>query len=257
MFRRLFSSLAAPIMPDIARGSVPDGQRVYAIGDIHGRADLLDDLLVRIERDDAARPVREVSLIFLGDLVDRGPASAQVVQRLLDLSRSRPGIRFLMGNHEEVFLKALSGDKGALPFFVRIGGKPTVLSYGIDEESYRKADYAQLHALMVDHVPAEHVAFLEAFEDMIVIGDYVFVHAGIQPRLPLANQQPAALRWVREEFLNHLHPLEKIVVHGHTISDDVEETANRVGLDTGAYATGRLTAMGFESDTRWVIQTGS
>jgi serine/threonine protein phosphatase 1 len=255
MLRRLFSALAAPPSPDPVIGAIPDGQRVYAVGDIHGRLDLLDDLLIRIEADDEARPSSQTLLIFLGDLVDRGPSSAQVVDRLLNLSRSGRRARFLMGNHEEVFLRALGGDRNALPFFVRIGGKPTVLSYGIDEQTYRKADYQQLHSLMQAHVPAEHIAFLEAFEDMIVIGDYVFVHAGIQPRLPLAEQSPAALRWVREEFLSHPHPLEKIVVHGHTIADDVEETVNRIGLDTGAYASGKLTAMGFERDARWVIQT--
>lgn len=256
MLRRLFATFSPPV-PDIAYGAVPDGQRVYAVGDIHGRADLLDDLLQRIEADDARRPGCETTLIFLGDLVDRGPTSAQVVQRLLTLSRSGRNMRFLMGNHEEVFLRALAGDRQALPFFVRIGGKPTVLSYGIDEQAYRQADYQQLHALMTDHVPADHVAFLESFEDMITIGDYVFVHAGVQPHLPLAQQSPSALRWVREEFLKHLQPFEKIVVHGHTISDGVVETANRIGLDTGAYATGRLSAMGFERDARWIIQTGA
>jgi serine/threonine protein phosphatase 1 len=256
MLRRLFSALSAPPAAEIAYGAIPDGQRVYAVGDIHGRLDLLDDLLSRIDADDAARPMAETSLIFLGDLVDRGPCSAQVVERLLALSRSARRVRFLMGNHEEVFLRALSGDRHALPFFLRIGGKPTLLSYGIDEETYRKADYPQLHAWMTAHVPPDHVAFLESFEDMIVVGDYAFVHAGIQPRLPLAEQSAAALRWVREEFLSHPHPFEKIVVHGHTIVDDVEETGNRIGLDTGAYASGRLTAMGFERDARWTLQTG-
>jgi serine/threonine protein phosphatase 1 len=109
---------------------------------------------------------------------------------------------------------------------------------------------------MQAHVPADHVAFVKGFEDMIVIGDYAFVHAGVSPRVPLAKQTTSALRWVRDEFLNHRKPLEKIVVHGHTISQDVEQTVHRVGIDTGAYASGRLTAMGFERDARWVIQTG-
>ncbi|MFZ2996189.1 metallophosphoesterase [Sphingobium sp.] len=256
MIRRLFSAFAAaPI--DAPRGLVPDGQRIYAVGDIHGRLDLLDDLLDRIAADERTRPVSAVSLIFLGDLIDRGPQSAQVVQRLLDLSRDHAGVRFLMGNHEEVFLKALAGEQGALSFFLRIGGDATMLSYGVEEAQLAGADPAALHALMQAHVPADHGAFIEKFEDMIVIGDYAFVHAGVSPRVPFARQSTSALRWVRDEFLNHGKALEKIVVHGHTISEDVEQAIHRVGLDTGAYASGRLTAMGFESDARWVIQTGA
>jgi serine/threonine protein phosphatase 1 len=256
MFRRLFSTFSAPLAPVRPQGSVPPGERVYAVGDIHGRLDLLDELLDRIETDNGRRQPSNVTKVFLGDLIDRGPASAQVVQQLLDLSVSEPNTRFLMGNHEEVFLKALEGDKGALPFFVKIGGKPTILSYGVNEQAYRAADYPTLFDLMIEHVPPEHIAFLSSFEDMVVIGDYAFVHAGVQPHLPLTTQAGGALRWIREEFLHHPHPLEKIVVHGHTISDDVEETACRIGIDTGAYATGRLTAMGFEGDRRWIVQTG-
>ncbi len=256
MLRRLFSaftpepvSVAAPV------GAVPSGQRVYAIGDIHGRLDLLDDLLERIEADDAARVPVETTLIFLGDLIDRGPESAQVVQRLLDLSIESPAVRFLLGNHEEVFLKALDGEKGALPFFIKIGGKPTTLSYGITPDEYLDSDYPALLELLHARVPASHIDFISRFEDVIVVGDYAFVHAGIRPDLPLGDQNIGALRWIRDEFLGHDQPLEKVIVHGHTISDEVEERICRIGLDTGAYATGRLTAMGFEGSERWILQT--
>ncbi|MEG3179131.1 metallophosphoesterase family protein [Sphingomonas sp. LT1P40] len=256
MLRRLLSAFApepAPVTTPV--GAVPPGQRVYAVGDIHGRLDLLDDLLVRIEADDATRAPMETTLIFLGDLVDRGPDSAQVVQRLLDLSRESPSIRFLLGNHEEVFLKALAGEKGALPFFIKIGGKPTTLSYGITEDEYLDSDYPALLDLLQARVPGAHIDFISRFEDVIVIGDYAFVHAGIKPDLPLDRQNIAALRWIREEFLGHDQPLEKVVVHGHTISTEVEERVCRIGLDTGAYASGRLTAMGFEASDRWILQT--
>lgn len=255
MFRRLQSAFKPAPVAKTLRGVVPDGQRIYAVGDIHGRIDLLEELLEKMEQDARARSASDVTVIFLGDLIDRGPASAQVVQHLLDLSRRHSGLRFLMGNHEEVFLKAMAGEKGAMDFFLRIGGDATMLSYGMSAAQL-DMDHAELHALMQAHVPADHLAFVSGFEDMILIGDYAFVHAGVSPRVPLSRQKTSALRWVRDEFLHHPHPLEKIIVHGHTISENVEQTAHRIGLDTGAYASGRLTAMGFEGDARWVIQTG-
>lgn len=229
--------------------------RVYAVGDIHGRLDLLDELLERMEADNAGRGNADTTVIFLGDLIDRGPNSAQVVQRLMELGSGSDQIRFLLGNHEEVFLKSLRGDAKALPFFVRIGGKPTILSYGIDEADYSAAEYPELLTMLRAKVPQTHIEFLSAFEDMIVVGDYAFVHAGVRPGVPLDRQEPANLRWIREEFLDHEAPFEKIVVHGHTIYDEVEERGGRIGIDTGAYASGRLTAMGFEGTDRWVIQT--
>ena len=234
---------------------VPPGQRVYAIGDIHGRVDLLNQLLSAIEADHARRRAAELVIIFLGDLVDRGPQSAQVIERALQAAETYPDCRFLLGNHEEVFLKALHGDLKALAFFTRIGGRETIFSYGISETEYRDCEYSELLELLRLKVPSAHIAFLEAFEDLIVIGDYAFVHAGIRPEQLLAHQRPSDLRWIREEFLSHKGPLEKIIVHGHTISEEVEIREHRIGLDTGAYASGKLTAMGFEDQERWVIDT--
>lgn len=235
--------------------ALPAGERIYAIGDIHGRLDLLEQMFELVDADDAARGAADTRLIFLGDLIDRGPNSAQVVQRLMEIGAENPGIRFLQGNHEEVFLKAMAGDPKALPFFVKIGGKPTVLSYGVSEAEYRTSDYPALLDLLHERVPQAHVDFLSSFEDMIIVGDYAFVHAGVAPGVPMDQQQPAALRWIRGEFLNSTGPFDKVVVHGHTIFDDVEQRAFRIGLDTGAYATGKLTAMGFEGDQRWILQT--
>lgn len=255
MFRRLLSTFSSP-KGGAPVGAVPDGVRVYAIGDIHGRLDLLDDLLSRIEADDAGRASADTTVIFLGDLIDRGPNSAQVVQRLLDLSKRSEGVRFLLGNHEEVFLKALAGEKGALPFFIRIGGKPTILSYGITEAEYLEADYDALAGLLRERVPPQHIEFLRSFEDLIQIGDYAFVHAGVRPGVPLEGQVSGSLRWIRDEFLNHPGAFEKVVVHGHTISEQVEERRWRIGIDTGAFASGKLTAMGFHGNSRWILQTG-
>lgn len=252
MLKRLFSSRVERV---IVPASLPAGQRVYAVGDIHGRRDLLDDLLTRIDRDDAARPGAQTTLVFLGDLVDRGPTSAQVVERLLQLSGERPDTRFLLGNHEEIFLLALSGDLEALRLFCRVGGRETILSYGMDEATYAALDYRELAACLPTLVPAAHREFLEAFEDLIVLGDYAFVHAGVKPGVALEAQRAEELRWIREPFLSHRQPFDKFIVHGHTITEDIDDAGVRIGIDTGAYRSNRLTALGLESDQRWVIDT--
>ncbi|MEH3158654.1 MAG: metallophosphoesterase family protein [Sphingomonas taxi] len=252
MLKKLLKGRRAAASPAAA---IPEGERVYAIGDVHGCADLLDGLLARIAEDDAARGPATTTLIFLGDLVDRGPASAAVIERLRALAESRANTRFLLGNHEEVFLEALKGEPKALRMFCRIGGRETIMSYGVDSADYDRMDYEELHAAMGRLVPSEHRRFVENFEDMIVIGDYVFVHAGIRPGTDLAEQRTADLRWIRNPFLGHGSPLEKIVVHGHTISEDLDVQPHRIGVDTGAYETGRLTALGLEGTSRWTIRT--
>lgn len=249
LFSRRLSSTKAP------QASLPAGQRLYAIGDIHGRLDLLQQLIRTIEEDDAARAPMDSTILFLGDLVDRGPESAQVVSYLLDLKQRRAPerTRFLLGNHEEVLLAAAAGDEKALRFFTKIGGRETILSYGISEERYDALDYSELLAEFQARVPVEHRAFITSFDDIIVLGDYAFVHAGIRSTEPLAAQRPKDLRWIREGFLDVTAPFEKVIVHGHTIVPDVEELPNRIALDTGAYRSGKLTAMGFEGSQRWVL----
>ena len=252
----MFGKWLKPKHTDVATApTLPPGRRVYAIGDIHGRLDLLDDLLAMVGMDDAARPRAKLTLIFLGDLVDRGPDSAAVVDRLIALKRSAPDTRFLLGNHEEVMLLALEGDREALKLFERIGGRETMLSYGLPPAMLDRADFDELGALLGRCVPREHVDFLSAFEDYIVMGDYAFVHAGVRPGTPVDAQKPSDLRWIRREFLEHRGLLDKVVVHGHTIAEEVECRPHRIGIDTGAYYTGRLTALGLEGDQRWMIQT--
>jgi serine/threonine protein phosphatase 1 len=234
--------------------AVPDGVRVYAIGDIHGRLDLLDRLLRMIDEDDAAREPARTELIFLGDLVDRGPDSVGVIERLLALSETGR-VRYLMGNHEEVFLRAVGGDLRALRFLVRIGGRETLLSYGVSEQEYRGLDFDELMALLQEKVPPSHVAFLSAFENMIEVGDYLFVHAGLRPGIAVEDQKTSDLCWIREDFLSHRDSFGKMVVHGHSITEEIDERPNRIGIDTGAFASGRLTAIGLESDQRWYLST--
>jgi serine/threonine protein phosphatase 1 len=235
---------------------VPDGLRVYAIGDIHGRLDLLDELLASIAADDRARGDRvRTHYIFLGDLIDRGPESRGVVDRLIAFSNSGRNVRFLMGNHEQVFLRALEGDRRALRFLVRIGGRETLLSYGIDEEDYKALDFEELAALAARKVPADHLAFMRSFEDWIALGDYLFVHAGLKPGVALEEQAQSDLCWIRDEFLGHRESFGPLVVHGHSITEDIDVRANRIGIDTGAFATGKLTAIGLEGDDRWFLST--
>lgn len=249
MFKKLRSVMRAEARP----ASIPDGLRVYAIGDVHGRRDLLDALLERIDADDAQRAPLEPRLIFLGDLIDRGPDSAAVVERAITIADAAPHTCFLMGNHEEVFLKVLGGDLAALKFFCRIGGRETILSYGLTATEYDELDYEGLMAAVLELVPPAHRQFLARFVDMVEIGDYVFVHAGIRPDLPLAEQKPTDLRWIREPFLGSNARHEKMVVHGHTITSQVEVRSNRIGIDTGAYVTGQLTALGFEGERWWPL----
>jgi serine/threonine protein phosphatase 1 len=252
MLKKLLRSSRVAATPAFAPAP---GSRIYAIGDIHGCRAELDRLLAMIDADDAARGAAETELIFLGDLVDRGPDSAGVVARLIELAQERPRVRFLKGNHEELFLHALGGSKDALRMFCRVGGKETVLSYGIDRAEYDSLDYPQLAERMAALVPPEHRAFLDGFEDMIVSGDYAFVHAGIRPEVPLDEQKPSDLRWIRESFLDYRGTYPKMIVHGHTITPEVDRRANRIGVDTGAYASGRLTALGIEDHQTWILNT--
>lgn len=235
--------------------AIPDGQRVYAIGDIHGRDDLFADLIDRIHADNAARAPTEVTLILLGDLVDRGPQSAEVVERAMRLCNEFDHLRYLIGNHEECFLAALTGDVRRLRYFMRIGGEATVRSYWDGERSLDEATFEEVAEQLTAMVPQAHVEFLGAGENVIEIGDYVFVHAGIRPGVSLEKQAPSDLRWIREDFLHDDRDHGVMVVHGHTIRDDVDEWPNRIGIDTGAYRSGVLTAIALEGTERRYLKT--
>lgn len=233
--------------------SVPSGRRVYAIGDIHGRDDLFGQIIDLIRDDNASRPQADTTLILLGDLVDRGPASAQVIERALHLHHEFPDTRLLIGNHEECFLAALTGSVRRLRYFMRIGGDATVCSYWDDEVSLADASFDEVAARLPELVPQSHVDFLNRGEDCIEIGDYVFVHAGIRPGVPIERQSLSDLRWIRDEFLDDLGDHGKMIVHGHSITAAPDEQVNRIGIDVGAFQSGCLAALGLESDQRWYL----
>lgn len=229
---------------------------VYAIGDIHGRLDLLDKLLGEIAADASRREgAGSMHLILLGDLVDRGPDSAGVITRAIQLSRLVPNFVCLMGNHEEVFVDALSGHEAALRLFVRIGGREALMSYGIAEELIDSEEQSALYAAMLAQIPEQHRDFLRDMSHVASVGDYVFVHAGIRPGVAMFEQRQEDLHWIRREFLEWDNDYGFMVVHGHTIEDEAVIRPNRIGIDTGAYRTGRLTALGLQGTERWLLST--
>lgn len=235
--------------------AIPSGQRVYAIGDVHGCADLLEQLLAAIMADHESRGPATQTVILLGDLVNRGPASLHTVKLAQDLVASGVG-RLLKGNHEELFVLASRGDRRAARALMTNGGIATLKSFGLTEDEIDGGNYHDLSTLLKARIPRETVAFLDAGENKISIGDYLFVHAGIRPGIPIVEQEGSDLRWIRHEFLTSQAAHGAMIVHGHTISDSVVECENRIGIDTGAFQSGVLTAIGLEGTQRWFLSTG-
>jgi serine/threonine protein phosphatase 1 len=236
--------------PGLRRPGV-DGQIVYAIGDIHGRYDLLKALLAVIS-DDQARAAAAVRkrLVFCGDYIDRGPASSWVVEALKWIrASSRFDACMLMGNHEQALLQFIDGS-GDPREWLQFGGGETLVSYGVQPpDGGDPADCARARAELLQAMPASHLDFLTGLELKAVVGDYAFVHAGVRPGVALDQQDSADLLWIRKPFLEAEGPFEKIIVHGHSwVSDRPQRLAHRIGIDTGAYTTGVLTAVRLDDD---------
>lgn len=233
----------------------PRGHRAYAVGDIHGRLDLLDRLLAAIHADLRARPSRKTLLIFVGDLIDRGPSSAQVVERLRTYRHEGVQPVFILGNHEEVLLRILSGETKLIAKWRQFGGSQCLQSYGVDIAQLSEMDAQAALSVVRAAIPREHLEFLESFVDTCRFGDYLFAHAGIRPGIPLDQQSQSDLRWIRDPFLYDDSDHGFVVVHGHTITSELEERPNRIGIDTGAYRSGILTALAVEGAHRWSLDT--
>ena len=246
--RNLFGSRHEPHRP-----SVPDGTRYYVVGDIHGRLDLFEALIKAIEKDDAASPDADTHIILLGDLVDRGADSAGVIKRARKWQKKR-NVRVLAGNHEEMFLQAFE-KPDILRHFLKHGGRETIMSYGVSKKQFNAMTLEELFEFLPKLISKKERDYIASFEEMIVAGDYLFVHAGIDPSKPIEAQKRGDLLWIRDRFLSHQGPLEKVVVHGHTIFDEVEDCGYRIGIDTGAFRSGVLTALVLEGTDRRVIQT--
>lgn len=234
----------------------PEGQTVWAIGDVHGRLDLLEPLVEGILADAAEGPAGGTEVVFLGDYVDRGPDSRGVLKYLARL-RERPGVRwrFLKGNHEEAMLQFLE-DPTFGPEWCRYGGGATLRSYGLNEPqiTHRPESWKTLSQDLDHKVSPEERDFLETLELSAVAGDYFFAHAGARPGQTLENQLAHDLLWVRRSFLDSDHVFAKIVVHGHTPTSAVHSDHRRIGVDTKAYESGVLSALRLKSDRRSVLQ---
>lgn len=206
-----------------------------------------------IDEEHARHAAAQKMIVFVGDLVDRGPNSRAVV----DLVRRRVQsgeARLLMGNHEEILIGAARGDVATTKALLRVGGYATLASYGINRDLADHGSYEDLASLLVAQFPRSDLTFLERAEDMILIGDYCFVHAGIRPGQPLDAQLPTDLRWIREPFISSRRDHGAVIVHGHTITPEVEDLPNRIGIDTGAFRSGRLSAVVLEEDRRWFLE---
>jgi serine/threonine protein phosphatase 1 len=230
--------------------AIPSGQRLYTIGDIHGRADLLTALLKKIDEDAGETPRR---IVFLGDYVDRGLYSKQVIDKLIELKTTEKLTPiYMLGNHEQVMRELLRGrEDNLLNDWLRFGGKETLMSYGVNPT----AGADKVISSLKEKVPPAHVEFLEKLETSATVGDYFFCHAGVRPGVELNAQTEQDLVWIRYDFLAAKEPHGKMIVHGHTISASAEFKPNRINIDTGAYATGCLTALGLEGTKQWLLQT--
>lgn len=237
------------------RYAVPEGIRVYAIGDVHGCLHELNRVLEAIDGDVGSHRGQS-QLVFLGDLVDRGPHSAGVIDRILSGGLPTNTSVSIMGNHEEAMLECYKGVTETYGPWLQYGGVQTLESYGLSREEIFAPEF-DLGAAMRKAIPAEHAQFLATLKDYVQVGDYVFVHAGIQAGVPLGEQSGRDLRWIRRGFLDDTSNHGFMIVHGHSIVPKVEFHENRIALDTGCYQTGQLSALALEADKVKVLTVRS
>ena len=233
--------------------TVPEGTRVYAVGDIHGRVDLLSRLKQFVHEDAYARQAPRNVIVYVGDYIDRGENSAQVIDCLLD--EPLPGFEsiHLLGNHEESLVQFL-GDIQVGPAWLAYGGSATLMSYGVALPQSDR-DLVRVQGELRAALPARHLDFMRALKLTHVEGDYFFTHAGVRPGVALTAQEPQDLLWIRDVFLSSTADFGKIVVHGHSITDAPDVRRNRIGIDTGAFASGKLTCLVLQGQDLAFLQT--
>ncbi len=229
---------------------------IYAVGDIHGHAELLHEICARIDADiRRTRPARAIE-VFLGDYVDRGPDSREVIA-MLDQRRRTRKVVCLLGNHEACLLEFLVNPE-MLARWRQFGGLQTLMSYGLSPSpNPGAAERKALAKQLIRQMPPAHLAFLRSLPITYSHGRYFFVHAGVRPGIALKQQRKEDLLWIRDDFLVSEDDFGKIVVHGHTPVQEAELLHNRINVDTGAYATGRLTCVKLEGPRRTLLTTGS
>lgn len=229
------------------RPRVPDHSRIYAIGDVHGRADLLQEVFTAIDESLASHPVQNPVQVMLGDYIDRGADSRAVIETLLERRRRRQMV-YLRGNHE-TFPADFLADPSNLSHWQQMGGLQTLLSYGVKPSMRHEPGQEQrIAAAFRQALPKSHYDFLNNLALSFSCGDYFFVHAGVRPGIPLSQQREDDLLWIRDDFLLHEGSFGKIIVHGHTPAEKPDIRANRINIDTGAFATGRLTCLVLQGD---------
>lgn len=238
----------------LGEAAIPEGQVVYAVGDIHGRADLLKFALEKIHADEVTAD-QVKTIIYLGDFIDRGPDSAAVIDILLAQTASGLQQHLIMGNHEEFLIRFLEDPMGGMSWLT-YGGAETLLSYGVGMppgvmSEGKLSKVAEDLAETLD--TRGHLAFYRGLKDSITVGDYYFTHAGINPELRLDKQTGEHLRWIREPFLSHPSGYSHVVVHGHTVTDEPVFKPNRIGIDTGAYHSGVLTCLRLEQNSYTIL----
>jgi len=232
----------------IRKPRLPDGVRVYAISDIHGCADLLQRMFTVIDRDLETLGSMRAIHVFLGDYIDRGPGSSQVIDLLIERGRKHSSV-FLKGNHE-AFLFDVLKDPSQLESWKQYGGLQTLTSYGLRPSlNPDAAEQSELISQLALNIPAHQRRFFNSLRLRFVCGDFFFVHAGVKPGVPLAQQQEHDLLWIRDEFLSSEAQFGKYIVHGHTPVREPDIRFNRANIDTGAYATGNLTLMTIQGDS--------
>ena len=233
---------------------LPEGIRVYVFGDIHGRADLLEQMFDEIDADLTRSPVSCPIEIYLGDYIDRGPDSSRTLDLLVERGQDRETV-FLKGNHEAYFLEVLR-DPGKLDEWRQFGGLQTLMSYGIQPLlNPTAAERVELIRRLNEAVPDTHLSFLQTLKPSFVCGDFFFVHAGVRPGVALSEQREADLLWIRNDFLDSDADFGKFIVHGHTPVREPDVRPNRVNIDTGAYATGNLTLLRIEGSSMLASDT--
>lgn len=256
--KKLITKLLQLTTTNYLEPHLPDNTRVYCIGDIHGCYALLKQLTARIDIDSYGFTGR-IIIIYLGDFIDRGEHSKQVIDFLISQQKNHIEYVYLRGNHEQTLLDFLDQDSSIARPWLTYGGIATLASYGVAVAKIptKPADFEQLQQQLRAKLPASHYQFFSNTTLTYSLGNYFFVHAGVNPHYSLAKQIPEDLLQIREEFINAKKSFEKIIVHGHTISATPELLFNRIGIDTGAYMSGILTCLALEDSQQWLIQTGS
>jgi serine/threonine protein phosphatase 1 len=230
------------------RPRLPEGIRIYAIGDVHGRADLLERVFTRIDAHIAAHPVVRPIQVLVGDYIDRGPDSRGVLDRLIKRAKTNEMV-LLKGNHETLVFEFLR-NPSMLQSWSQLGGLETLMSYGLSPSLNADAlTQKKLAIALQAALPKSHLNFLGSLQSSFSCGEFFFAHAGVRPRVPLEKQRDEDLLWIRDDFLLYEEEFGKIVVHGHTPVREVDIRPNRINIDTGAYATGHLTCLVIQDET--------